>query len=107
MSNLREFTEENFDEEVLNSEQAVLVDFWAPWCGPCRMVGPVVEELANDYSGKIKVGKINVDINPSLAEKYKVMTIPTIAVFKNGNMIDKIIGARPKSEFSKLIEKYM
>ncbi len=107
MSDLREFNEDNFEQEVIKSEQAVLVDFWAPWCGPCRMLGPVIDELAKDYNGKIKVGKLNVDENPKLAEKYKVMTIPTIAVFKNGSMIDKTIGARPKSEFTKLIEKYI
>ncbi len=98
------FTEQNFDEEVLQSKDVVLVDFWASWCGPCRMVSPVIDELASDFAGKAKVGKVNVDEQPALAQKYRVMTIPTVAVFKNGELVDKKIGAFPKSEFAKMLQ---
>lgn len=98
------FTEQNFDEEVLQSKDVVLVDFWATWCGPCRMVSPVIDELASDFAGKAKVGKVNVDEQPALAQKYRVMTIPTVAVFKNGELVDKKIGAFPKSEFAKMLQ---
>ena len=77
-------TEENFENEVLNSDKPVLVDFWAQWCGPCRMLGPIIEEIANDYEGKVKVGKVNVDEQPNLASKYGIASIPTVIVFKNG-----------------------
>ena len=98
------FTEQNFDEEELQSKDVVLVDFWATWCGPCRMVSPVIDELASDFAGKAKVGKVNVDEQPALAQKYRVMTIPTVAVFKNGELVDKKIGAFPKSEFAKMLQ---
>ena len=98
------FTEQNFDEEVLQSKDVVLVDFWASWCGPCRMVSPVIDELASDFAGKAKVGKVNVDEQPALAQKYRVMTIPTVAVFKNGELVDKKVGAFPKSEFAKMLQ---
>jgi thioredoxin 1 len=92
-----EFTDSNFEEQVLKSDKPVLVDFWAEWCGPCRMVGPVVEELSNDYSGKAVVGKVNVDQNPGVAAKYGIRSIPTILFFKNGEVIDKSVGAVPKA----------
>ena len=97
-------TKENFEEQVLHSEKPVLLDFWASWCGPCRMVSPVIDELASDFAGKAKVGKVNVDEQPALAQKYRVMTIPTVAVFKNGELVDKKIGAFPKSEFAKMLQ---
>ncbi len=97
-------TSENFENDVLKSEQPVLIDFWAPWCGPCRAVGPIVDELANEFEGKAKIGKINVDEQGELAQKFRVMSIPTIMLFKNGEVVDKVIGARSKPELSKLIE---
>ena len=96
---------ENFDEEVKNSDLPVLVDFWASWCGPCRMVAPIIDELADDFQGRAKVVKINVDEQRDLAVKYGVMSIPTIMLFKNGEVVDKIVGARPKSDFASMIEK--
>ncbi|ADL68766.1 thioredoxin [Thermoanaerobacterium thermosaccharolyticum] len=98
-------TKNNFQEEVVNSNIPVLVDFWAEWCGPCRMVSPIIEELANDYEGKVKVGKINVDDENELAVQFKIMSIPTIALFKDGKMVDKIVGARPKSDFEDFINR--
>ncbi|MGB9679370.1 MAG: thioredoxin [Thermoanaerobacteraceae bacterium] len=98
-------TYQNFEEEVVKSDIPVLVDFWAEWCGPCRMVSPIIDELAKDFEGKIKVGKINVDEENELAMQFRIMSIPTIGLFKNGKLADKIIGARPKADFVKFIEK--
>ncbi len=94
----QEFTEANFEELVLKSDKPVLVDFWAEWCGPCRMVGPLVEEVANDYEGKAGVGKLNVDSNQAIAIKYGVRNIPTILYFKGGEVVDKVVGAVPKAK---------
>jgi thioredoxin 1 len=91
-----ELTDSNF-EQIINSDKAVLVDFWAEWCGPCKMIGPVVEELANDYDGKAVVGKLNVDENPQTAAKFGIRSIPTLLVFKGGQIVDKQVGAVPKS----------
>ncbi|WDF56787.1 thioredoxin [Mucilaginibacter sp. KACC 22063] len=92
-----EITDANFEELVLKSDKPVLVDFWAEWCGPCRMVGPVVEEIAKDYSDKAIVGKVNVDNNPGISMKYGIRNIPALLFFKNGEIVDKQIGAVPKS----------
>lgn len=89
---------ENFEKEVLNSEQPVLVDFYADWCGPCKMMAPIVEELANDLQGKAKVGKINVDENQDLAMEYGIMSIPTLMIFKQGKEVKRLLGVRSKSE---------
>jgi thioredoxin 1 len=102
-----EITYDNFEEEVVNSDVPVLIDFWAEWCAPCRLVAPIIDELAKEYKGKIKVGKVNVDEENELAMQFRIMSIPTIGLFKNGKMVDKIIGARPKADFVKFIEKHL
>jgi len=99
------FTDENFEEEVLKSQVPVMVDFYADWCGPCKMMAPVVEELATDYEGTIKVGKLNVDEAPGISSKYRVMSIPTLLFIKDGQVVDTVIGAVPKSQLTDKIEK--
>lgn len=100
-----QFTDANFEQEVLKSEKPVLVDFWAPWCGPCRAVGPIVEDLAEAYKGRVKVGKINIDDNPKTATTYGVMSIPTLILFNKGDIMDKLIGLSPKERLEGLIKK--
>jgi thioredoxin 1 len=92
------FTDENFEEEVVKSDKPVLIDFWAVWCGPCKIIAPVVEELAVEYEGKVKVGKLDVDENQQVSIKYGVRSIPTLLIFKNGKVKDTIIGAVPKAQ---------
>jgi thioredoxin 1 len=97
--NVMEVNDSNFKEEVLDSPIPVVVDFWAAWCGPCRMVGPVIEELAKDYAGKVKVVKLNVDDNRGTAAQYRIMSIPTVALFKNGEVATQVVGARGKKDY--------
>ena len=98
-----EVTEQNFEKEVLNSKETVLLDFWASWCGPCRMLSPVIEEISNEYFDKVKVGKVNVDEQSELAQKFGIMSIPTLMVFKDGKHIDTKIGVRPKTEIISML----
>jgi len=98
-------SEGTFDAEVLQSSQPALVDFWAPWCGPCRAIAPILEELAGEYKGKIKVAKVNVDDNKKLAGDHGVMSIPTMILFKNGKVVDKVIGLVPKDRLKALLDK--
>ena len=100
-----EFTDANFEQEVLKSDVPVVVDFWATWCGPCRMIAPIVEELASAYEGKIKVGKVDVDSNQQVAMKFNVMSIPNVLFFKDGQVVDQVIGAVPKKNFVQKVEK--
>ena len=97
-----EFTEENFESLAVKSDKLVMIDFWAEWCGPCRIVGPLVDELANEYDGKALVGKVNVDLHGGIAAQFGVRNIPTIIFLKNGELVDKVVGAVPKDQ---LIEK--
>jgi thioredoxin 1 len=105
MSDLMEFTDVNFESEVVKSDIPCLVDFWAEWCGPCRMVGPVVEEIAKEYAGKLKVGKLNVDDNNKTAVQYGIMSIPSLLFFNGGKVVDQVIGAVPKKQLVQKIEK--
>ena len=99
-----EITDQNFDEIVLKSDKPVIVDFWAEWCGPCWMVGPIVEEIGNDYSEKVLVGKLDVDSNPDVTTKFGIRNIPTVLFFKNGSVVDKQVGAVPKSNLVSKLE---
>ena len=102
-----EVTEQTFDQSVLKADEPVLVDFWAPWCAPCRHLAPIVEELAGDYDGKVTFTKLNVDEAPNIAVRYGIMSIPTLAVFRDGKAVDGILGAVPKSVLKGLVEKHV
>jgi thioredoxin 1 len=103
--NLTTITDANFEHEVLKSSQPVLIDFWATWCGPCRAIAPVVEALAKEYTGKLKVGKIDIDQNPKVPTQYDVRSIPTLLVFKEGKVVGQIVGAVPRPKIEDLIKK--
>ncbi|MBD3628352.1 thioredoxin [Cyclobacterium sp. GBPx2] len=103
MAKAIEITDTNFDE-IIKSEQPVLMDFWAEWCGPCKMIGPIVEELAADYEGKATITKLDVDSNPDIASKFGIRSIPTLLIFKDGQVVDKVIGAVPKSVLADKLE---
>lgn len=97
-------TEQTFEQEVLKADLPVLVDFWAAWCGPCRMVAPIVEELAGEYAGRVKVAKVDVDDNQTLAMRFSIMSIPTLGVFRGGEMIERIVGYMPKAEIKRRLD---
>ena len=103
--NLIEFTDDNFDTEVLKSNLPVLVDFWAEWCGPCKMIAPIIEEIAGDYAGKVKVGKVNVDFNNQVAMQYGIRGIPALLVFKGGAVANQIVGAVPKNNITEILDE--
>ncbi|HKJ04995.1 MAG TPA: thioredoxin [Geopsychrobacteraceae bacterium] len=103
--NIVEFTDGNFEEEVLNADTPVLVDFWATWCAPCKAIAPVIEQLSETYAGKVKVGKVNVDENPATPGQYGVRGIPTMILFKGGQVVDQLVGAVPKNQLEGLLKK--
>lgn len=105
MSGTHEFTDANFQSEVLDSEQPVLVDFWAPWCGPCRFVGPTIDELAAQFEGRVKVGKLNVDENQEAAGRFGIHSIPAVLLFKDGEVVEKLIGVQPKQRYEEVLQK--
>jgi len=104
MANVAEFTDSSFKGDVLQSDVPVLVDFWAPWCGPCRMIAPVVEELSNENQGTFKIGKVNIDDNPDVAMNYNVSSIPTLMIFKDGQVVERFVGVQPKSRLQQAID---
>lgn len=105
--NVMNLIDANFEAEVLKSSLPVLVDFWAPWCGPCRVIGPIVEELADSFVGRLKVGKVNVDEAPHVAASYQITSIPTLLIFKNGMVVDQLIGAVPKKRLEDMISRHL
>lgn len=107
MSGAVAVTDASFKQDVLESDVPVLVDFWAPWCGPCRMVAPVVDEIALQYEGQVKVVKLNTDENPSVASQYGIRSIPTLMIFKGGQRVDMVVGAVPKTTLANTLEKYL
>ena len=101
------FTDSTFDTDVIKSDKLTVVDFWAEWCGPCKALGPVVEQLATDYAGKVNVGKLDVDSNPEVSMKYGIRSIPTILFIKGGQVVDKVVGAVPKAQLQSTIDKHI
>jgi thioredoxin 1 len=105
--NLFTVTDESFQKEVLEAEQPTFVDFWASWCGPCKMLGPIFEELSGEYSGKVKFAKVNVDENPKIPANYGVRGVPTLIMFKGGKVVDQVVGALPKSQLENILKKVL
>ncbi|MCG6157545.1 thioredoxin [Rubinisphaera margarita] len=105
--NVIEFTDDNFQTEVLQGDQTVLVDFWAPWCGPCKMLTPTIEELADQYKGKARIGKLNTDDNPNIASEHGISAIPTLMIFKEGELVERLTGVVPKEQLAATLEKHL
>ena len=105
--NVQTFTDTNFEQSVLQSGQPVLVDFWAEWCGPCKRLGPTIDQLASEYAGKVTIGKLNVDENPNTAIKFQIRGIPAVMLFKGGQIVESVVGLAPKEEFKKAIDKHI
>ena len=105
--NVIEFTDNGFESDVIKAGTPVLVDFWAEWCGPCKMIGPIVEEIANEYAGRIKVGKMNVDLNPVVPPQFGIRSIPSLLIFKDGAVSDQIVGAVPKKNITEVLDKVL
>jgi thioredoxin 1 len=105
--NVLEFDDSNFQTEVLGSSEPVLVDFWAPWCGPCKMLAPTIDELADDYSGKVRVGKINTDESRQVAIDHQISAIPTVMIFKDGQVVERVSGLQPKQQLAALLDKHL
>jgi thioredoxin 1 len=103
--NTLEFTDQNFESDVLKSDTPVLVDFWAEWCGPCKALGPVIDELANDYAGRVRIGKLNTDLSTSTSVRFSVSAIPTVILFNKGEIVEKFVGLRGKKDFQAAIDK--
>jgi len=104
-ANVRQISDAEFESAVLQSDLPVFIDFWAPWCGPCRIVGPIIDQLADEYAGKLSVVKINVDDNPAVAQQFMVSSIPTMMVFKGGQVVDRVLGAMPRAELQKVFDR--
>lgn len=105
MNAAKTFTDSSFQQDVLDNHETVVVDLWAPWCGPCRAVGPVIEELADDFAGRATVGKLNVDEHPEIASQYDVSSIPTVLVFRDGQVVERFVGVQPKATYAAAIER--
>lgn len=107
MSKPVHISDDTFDSEVIKSDIPVVVDFWAPWCGPCKMIAPILEEIASEYDGKVKVAKVDVDSNTKIASQYKIMSIPSLLFFKEGNLVDQVVGALPKAQLVDRVTKVL